>query len=208
MLVKIARYLCYSHKGINDGTKRTSRIEAVRVDRASRPLRELDCSEDICRLGFEIGAEVSVRLRARMLDRIEIDARAEHVRDARDEDHARGITSRRSRQEFRFEHFREHKGPDVVGGHLALQAVSREFEGPDGRGGIVDEDLGEGYVNGNFAFNERSAYMYRLRVGVDLCCGFSDACEGREVEREPAYVGVRNIRLDGVLGELQSKFNG
>lgn len=141
-----------------------------------------------------------------MLNSVEVDARAVCMRGARDEDYSRGEAGRRRRQQFGCEKFREEEWSDVVGAHLALQSVNGEFEGPDGRGCVVDKDLKRRGVNRRSIQKSTFTYMYRLRVGVDLCSGFADASEGRKVESQTADVGCRNILLDAVLGELQSNF--
>jgi hypothetical protein len=184
----------------------TSGMDTVGIDRTIRSLRKLDCSKDICAFGVPVCAEIAVKLRVRVLNCVEVDAGAVCMRRARDEDYSRGEAGRRRRQKFGCEKFREEEWSDVVGTHLALQSVNGEFKGSDGRGCVVDKDLER---RGKSPFDTEStlSYMYRLRVGVDLCSGFADASEGRKVESQTADVGCRNILLDAVLGELQSNFN-
>lgn len=121
-------------------------METVRVDRPLGSFRELDRGEDIGALGLEVRAGTAVRLRGRvyiMLDTVEVDARAECVGGARDEDHARRVARGGGCQEFGCKELCEEEWSDVVGSPLALEAVRGEFERPQWCGCVVDEDLRE-----------------------------------------------------------------
>lgn len=116
----------------------TTGIQAVRVDLALRALAQLDCSEDVGRLGPAVGFANSKLRGVGGCQSVEVDAAAVSMAHARHKDHPRRVCRRRSSEEFRDKQLREEEGPDMVSGVLALQTVFGELEISPRAGRVVD----------------------------------------------------------------------
>lgn len=103
----------------------TAGVHAERHERAARPLRQLTrCEDDRC-LRAVVALSDVVRLRAGVLDRVQVHTIAERVCAAAEEHHAWGeARCGLGCEELGREELREEEVPDMVDGYLGFQPVN------------------------------------------------------------------------------------